>query len=235
MIQAATSVNCSPIKPSFKRTDKTELMQETTDLINDINNSGGIHNVDENTMERLRGLVEKIEVDPDSKVMKPLKTFLLTLITLATGTILTRGTAGKVFYAVKDKGFATKLFTKLGQNLSSLTETVGTKTAAAENMGKVKKYSIQGLNYVMNKLNDYAEKGVTATKDSADFIKAKGEKLTKQITNAVGSAIGLGTTGAALSVDKDGNGRSDMLELNGKKKEQDAIKDLVVAIADAAL
>ena len=85
----------------------------------------------------------------------------------------------------------------------------------------------------MNKINGFTEKGLA--KDAPEFVKAKGEKLIKTVTNAVGSAIGLTTTGAALSVDKDGNGRSDMLEINGKKKEQEAIKDLVIAVADAAL
>ena len=234
MIQAATSINCSPIKPSFKSNEsRTELMQDTTALINDISNSGGIKNVDENTMERLRGLVEKIEVDSDSKVMKPLKTFLLTCITLATGTILTRGTAGRVFYAVKDKNFAQKMFSKLGGKLDTSTEGLKKLAASTENAGKIKKYSVKGLNYVMEKINGFAEKGLA--KDAPGFEKAKGEKLIKTVTNAVGSAIGLTTTGAALSVDKDGNGRSDMLEINGKKKEQEAIKDLVIAVADAAL
>lgn len=234
MIQAATSINCSPIKPSFKSNEsRTELMQDTTALINDISNSGGIKNVDENTMERLRGLVEKIEVDSDSKVMKPLKTFLLTCITLATGTILTRGTAGRVFYAVKDKNFAQKMFSKLGGKLDISTEELKKLAASTENAGKIKKYSVKGLNYVMEKINGFAEKGLA--KDAPEFVKAKGEKLIKTVTNAVGSAIGLTTTGAALSVDKDGNGRSDMLEINGKKKEQEAIKDLVIAVADAAL
>lgn len=234
MIQAATSINCSPIKPSFKSNEsRTELMQDTTALINDISNSGGIKNVDENTMERLRGLVEKIEVDSDSKVMKPLKTFLLTCITLATGTILTRGTAGRVFYAVKDKNFAQKMFSKLGGKLDISTEGLKKLAASTENAGKIKKYSVKGLNYVMKEINGFAEKGLA--KDAPEFVKAKGEKLIKTVTNAVGSAIGLTTTGAALSVDKDGNGRSDMLEINGKKKEQEAIKDLVIAVADAAL
>ena len=234
MIQAATSINCSPIKPSFKSNEsRTELMQDTTALINDISNSGGIKNVDENTMERLRGIVEKIEVDSDSKVMKPLKTFLLTCITLATGTILTRGTAGRVFYAVKDKNFAQKMFSKLGGKLDISTEGLKKLAASTENAGKIKKYSVKGLNYVMEKINEFAEKGLA--KDAPEFVKAKGEKLIKTVTNAVGSAIGLTTTGAALSVDKDGNGRSDMLEINGKKKEQEAIKDLVIAVADAAL
>ena len=227
MIQAATSINCSPIKPSFKSNEsRTELMQDTTALINDISNSGGIKNVDENTMERLRGLVEKIEVDSDSKVMKPLKTFLLTCITLATGTILTRGTAGRVFYAVKDKNFAQKMFSKLGGKLDISTEGLKKLAASTENAGKIKKYSVKGLNYVMEKINGFAEKGLA--KDAPDeFVKAKGEKLIKTVTNAVGSAIGLTTTGAALSVDKDGNGRSDMLEINGKKKEQEAIKEMM--------
>ena len=234
MIQAATSINCSPIKPSFKSNEsRTELMQDTTALINDISNSGGIKNVDENTMERLRGIVEKIEVDSDSKVMKPLKTFLLTCITLATGTILTRGTAGRVFYAVKDKNFAQKMFSKLGGKLDISTEGLKKLAASTENAGKIKKYSVKGLNYFMEEINGFAEKGLA--KDAPEFVKAKGEKLIKTVTNAVGSAIGLTTTGAALSVDKDGNGRSDILEIDGKKKEQEAIKDLVIAVADAAL
>ena len=71
-----------------------------------------------------------------------------------------------------------------------------------------------------------------AAKDSAEFVTKKAENLTKRTVQAVGSAVGLTTTGAALSVDKDGNGKSDMLEFREKKKEQKAVIELASAVLD---
>ena len=229
MIQATTSINCSPIKPSFKqRNNNTELMTDAAEIIK----STDLKNLDEDKLQDLKGIVEKIEVNPDSKIQGPLKTFALSLITLATGTLLSRGTASKGFYLVKDKAFTQKMFSKLGTKLAQSTKFIEGKAAAADTMGRFKKYSYKALNYLMEQTNKFSEKGVKAAKDSAEFLTQKAENLTKKTVQAVGSAVGLTTTGAALSVDKDENGKSDMLEFREKKKEQKAVIDLASAVLD---
>ena len=230
MIQATTSINCSPIKPSFKQQRKnTELMEEAAELIK----STDLKNLDDDKLQDLKGIVERIEINPESKVQGPLKTFALSLITLATGTLLSRGTASKGFYLIKDKAFAQRMFSKLGTKLAQSTKFIEGKAAAADTMGKFKKYSYKSLNYLMEQTNKFSEKGVKAAKDSAEYLTQKAENLTKKAIQAVGSAVGLTTTGAALSVDKDENGKSDMLEFREKKKEQKAVIELASAVLDA--
>ncbi len=231
MIQA-TSVNCSPIKPtSFKRSESrnVEVMEDAAEFIK----TADLKNVDEDTMDRLKNIVENIEVDKDSKVMGPLKTFLLSGITLATGTLLSKGTANKLFYLVKDKGFAQKCFAGMGKSLTTATESLARKAEAAESLGKFKKYSLKGLNYIAQELDKFATKGTTAAVDSKDFLIQKAEKVTKAVSSTIGSVFGLTTTGAALAVDKDGNGRSDVLEIRDKKREQKAVTELAAAVLDA--
>ena len=230
MIQSTTSINCSPIKPSFKqRNNNTELMEDAAELIK----STDLKNLDDEKLQDLKGIVEKIEVNPDSKVQGPLKTFMLSLITLATGTLLSRGTASKGFYLIKDKAFAQKMFTKLGNKVAQATQFAQKKAAAAETMGKFKKYSFKALNFLMDKTNKFSENGVKAAKDSAEFLTQKAENLTKKAVQGIGSAVGLTTTGAALAVDKDKNGKSDMLEFREKKREQKAVIELASAVLDA--
>ena len=137
MIQATTSINCSPIKPSFKQNQNTELMADAAEIIK----STDLKNLDEDKLQDLKGIVERIEVNPESKIQGPLKTFALSLITLATGTLLSRGTASKGFYLIKDKAFTQKMFSKLGTKLAQSTKFIEGKAAAAETMGRFKKYS----------------------------------------------------------------------------------------------
>ena len=229
MIQSTTSVKSTQIRPSFKKDHRnTELMSDAAQVIK----STDLKNLDEDKLQEIKGIVEKIEVNPDSKIQGPLKTFALSLITLATGTLLSRGTASKGFYLVKDKPLVQKLFSKFGNKLGQASEFLKNKAANSENLSKFKKYSYKTFDYLMNKLNAFSEKGVNAAKDSAEFVTKKAENLTKRTVQAVGSAVGLTTTGAALSVDKDGNGKSDMLEFREKKKEQKAVIELASAVLD---
>lgn len=226
----ATSVNCAPIRPSFKKNEKNvELMRDVADLVKDTKD---IKNVDEDTMQRLKGIVENIEINPDSKIQKPLKTLALSLITLATGTLLSSGTACKGFYMVKDKKIVQDLFAKLGKKMVSSTDVLQQK-ALQEGISKTKKYFYQASNYLLGQLNNYAEKGVKAGKDSAEFLTQKAENLTKKAVQTIGGAVGLTTSGAALAVDNDGNGKSDILEFKEKKNEQKAVLELASAVLDA--
>lgn len=228
-----TSVNCAPIRPSsvsFKRNENNvELMKDAADLLK---NTKDIKNVDEDTMQRLKGIVEKIEINPDSKIQKPLKTLALSLITIATGTLLSRGTASKGFYMVKDKPFVQTLFTKFGQKMAESKDVLQQK-AVQEGLTKTKKYFYKGANYLAGLLDNYAEKGVKASKDSVEFLTQKAENLTKKAVQTIGGAVGLTTSSAALAVDNDQNGKSDILEFKEKKNEQKAVLELASAVLDA--
>lgn len=229
----STSINCAPIRPSavsFKRNENNvELMRDTAELLK---NTKDIKNVDEDTMQRLKGIVEQIEINPDSKIQKPLKTLALSAITLATGTLLSRGTASKGFYMVKDKPFVQDLFAKLGNKMASSAKALNQK-ALQDNGSKTKTYFYKGLNYLYGKLNEVAEKGVKAGKDSAEFLTQKAENLTKKTIQTIGGTVGFTTSTAALAVDKDKNGKSDILEFKEKKNEQKAVLELASAVLDA--
>lgn len=230
MLESTQSVGCAPIKPSFKRTN-TETLERTTQLLRE---SNGLKNLDEDTVEKLKGIVSDIEVNPESKVQGPLKTLVLSVLTLATGTLLSRGTATKLFYTVKDKQFVQSGFSKLGQSMASAIASAAEKAKTNESAGTVRKYFFKGVNYLAEQTGRFSEKGLD--KQSPEFVTKVGENLVKKAVQATGSAVGLTTTGAALAVDKDGNGKSDMLESRGledNKKTQKAVIDLASAVIDA--
>lgn len=230
MLESTQSVGCAPIKPSFKRTN-TETLERTTQLLRE---SNGLKNLDEDAVEKLKGIVSDIEVNPESKVQGPLKTLVLSVLTLATGTLLSRGTATKLFYTVKDKQFVQNGFTKLGNKMSTAILNAAEKAKNNESAGTVRKYFFKGVNYLVEQTGRFSEKGLD--KQSPEFVTKVGENLVKKAVQATGSAVGLTTTGAALAVDKDGNGKSDMLESRGledNKKTQKAVIDLASAVIDA--
>lgn len=230
MLESTQTVSCSPIKPSFKRTN-TDTLERTTQLLRE---SKGLKNLDEDTVEKLKGIVSDIEVNPNSKVQGPLKTLALSCLTLATGTLLSRGTATKFFYMIKDKNIAKKGFEKLGKSLSTSIVNIANKTKENESAGAVRKYCFKGLNYIAEQIGRFSEKGLD--KQSPEFVTRVGEKIVKKAVQATGSAVGLTTTGAALAVDKNGNGKSDILEsrsFEDNKKTQKAVIDLASAVLDA--
>lgn len=230
MLESTQSVGCAPIKPSFKRTN-TETLEKTTQLLRE---SNGLKNLDEDTVEKLKGIVNDIEVNPDSKVQGPLKTLVLSVLTLATGTLLSRGTATKLFYTVKDKKIVKNGFSKLGNSMSSAIANAAEKAKNNESAGTVRKYFFKGVDYLAEQVGKFSEKGID--KQSPEFAMKVGENIVKKAVQATGSAVGLTTTGAALAIDKNGNGKSDMLESRGfedNKKTQKAVIDLASAVIDA--
>lgn len=230
MLEATQSVGCSPIKPSFRRTN-TETLERTTQLLRQTNS---LKNLDEDTVEKLKGIVQDIEVDPKSKVQGPLKTLVLSVLTLATGTLLSRGTATKLFYTVKDRDITQKAFTKLGKAMANSAAKAAKNAEINETAGAARKYFYKGVNCLVEKAGKCTETGLD--KNAPDYMTRKAENLVKKSVQAVGSAVGLTTTGAALSVDKNGNGKSDMLESRGiedSKKTQKAVIDLASAVLEA--
>ena len=230
MLESTQTVSCSPIKPSFKRTN-TETLERTTQILRE---SNGLKNLDEDTVEKLKGIVSDIEVNPESKVQGPLKTLVLSCLTLATGTLLSRGTATKLFYTVKDKQFVQNSFAKIGKSMIKGIANTAEKAQANESAGVARKYFFKGVNYIAEQISRFSENGLD--KQSPEFVTKVGEKIVKKVVQATGSAVGLTTTGAALAVDKNGNGKSDMLEsrnFENDKKTQKAVIDLASAVLDA--
>ena len=208
-----------------------DTIRRTTDLIRGTNN---FKNLDADSMEKIRDYIEKTEVKEGSK-LAPLKTLALSLATIGMGVLLTRGSANRLFYAIKDKQFAQKGFGKLGNKFFNWLETSSKKAKLNETAGTARKYFFKGVEYVTNKIGNIAQKGIA--KDAPEFATKVGENLTKKAFQTVGTGVGLVSTGAALSVDKNGDGKSDILNTgdvtNTQKKNQAAVVDLVTAIIDA--
>jgi len=223
-----TTANSTPIKPSFGRVDVAKL-EQTTDLLRGIDVSK-IKNgqIDEDTLETLKDYVNGINVNENSKVQGPLKTFALSLLTLGTGMLLTKGTASKFFYMLKDKNFAQAMFKKLGVKLAKYSKSIAQKAKMNETAGAARKYFFKGLDFASKKIGEFASKNTKSLAQQA-------EKLTKTAFDTAGAITGLVTTGAALSVDKDDNGRSDILESKSKedKKAQKAVLDFAQVVLDA--
>ena len=175
--------------------------------------------------------VERIEVNPDSKIQGPLKTFVLSLFTLASGTLIARGSANKLFGLAKNKKFATSFFQKFGEKFAKVVGKASEK-AAAETKG-VKKYIFGGLNTVAEHVSNFAKKGIKNKKGTPVYAQKIGEKLSEEAVNTAASVAGFASTAAGLAVDKNGNGKSDILELGKNKREQEAITNLAAAVLDA--
>lgn len=230
-----TSINCTPVRPSFAGVDRQKL-EETTELLRGINvDKIKRGNLDEDTVDRIKDYVKNIDVNPDSKVQGPLKTFVLSLLTLGTGMLVTKGTAGKLFYQFQKKAWSKPIFDKLGVNLQKVTTKLSEKAALNETAGAARKYFFKALNHIAQKANKFAEKGLDVAKDTPEFLSAKAKKLTESAVDFIGAATGLTTTGLALSVDKDNNGRSDILEARTTedKKTQKAVLDFATTVLDA--
>lgn len=215
---------------SMKRINP-DTIRRTTDLIKGTNN---FKNLDADSMEKIRDYIEKTEVKDDSK-LAPLKTLGLSLATIGIGVLLTRGSATRLFYAMKDKQFVQKAFGKIGDKLFKGIE-IATKNAKLnETAGIARKYFFKGVEYLAKKTGKIAEKGIA--KDAPEFATKVGENLTKKAFQTAGTGVGLVTTGAALSVDKDGDGKSDIINsgdiTSAQKKNQTAVVDLMTAILDA--
>ena len=228
MIQATSSVNCSPIKPSFKSAISADTMNDLSSLIEE---TDGFRRVDEDNLSRLKDIVENIEVNPDSKIQGPLKTFVLSLFTLASGTLIARGSANKLFGLAKNKKFATSFFQKFGEKFAKVVGKASEK-AAAETKG-VKKYIFGGLNTFAEHVSNFAKKGIKNKKGTPVYAQKIGEKLSEEAVNTAASVAGFASTAAGLAVDKNGNGKSDILELGKNKREQEAITNLAAAVLDA--
>lgn len=225
------SVGYQSLGRSNMKSFNPEAIRRTTDLIKGTNN---FKNIDADSMEKIRDYIEKTEVKEGSK-FAPLKTLALSLATIGIGVLVSRGSANRLFYAIKDKQFVQKYFGKLGEKLFKFMETASKNAKLNETAGTVRKYFFKGVEYVTNKIGNIAQKGIA--KDAPEFATKVGENLTKKAFQTVGTGVGLVSTGAALSVDKDSDGKSDILTsgdvTNAQKKNQAAVVDLVTAIIDA--
>ena len=231
-----TSMNCTSLKPSFGNS-KVARLEETTELLRDIDvNKIKSGNLDEDTLDKIKDYVNGIEVDEKSKVQGPLKTLALSLLTLGTGMLITKGTANKFFYMLKDKQVVQKMFKKMGVYFAKLNRNIANKAKLNETAGAARKYFFKGLDYVSKKVAEFAAKGTTSA-GVGKTLTAQAEKLTKATFNTVGALTGLVTTGAALSVDKDDNGRSDIIEGKNKenKRTQKAVIDFAEVLLDSAV
>lgn len=225
------SVGYQPSDFGNMRRLNPDTIRRTTDLIRGTNN---FRDLDADTMEKIRDYIEKTEVKEGSK-LAPLKTLGLSLATIGIGVLFSRGSATRLFYAIKDKQFVQKAFGKMGDMLFKGIETATKNAKLNETAGTARKYFFKGIEYVAKKTGKIAEKGIA--KDAPEFVTKVGENLTKKAFQTAGTGVGLVTTSAALSVDKDGDGKSDIIHsgdiTNTQKNNQTAVVDLLTAILDA--
>ena len=85
----------------------------------------------------------------------------------------------------------------------------------------------------MDFITKKATKGVKSKKGSNAYYEKAGKQITEKFVDTAASIVGFSTTAAGLAVDKDNNGKSDVLEVGNKKREREAITDLAGAVLDA--
>lgn len=201
-----------------------------------LENTGDLKNIDADTFNRLKDIVNNVEVDPESKVQGPLKT-VMTAVLLAGASALTAKVA------------AGRIMTFLGKNTTIL-EKASKGIMNLINKGKkylkgnpnIKEKTLKGailraFQSAIKWVDKYSTKGIG---DSLKAIKGKGSQAQKAmlrgenlIKNATGMVAAAGATSKTLyetTKDEDKNGVADIAE--GKKTPS---KELTSALLDCAL
>jgi len=196
--------------------------------------------IDADTFEQLKDLIDKVEVDPNSKIQGPLKT-VLTAIALA-------GASGLTAAAVAGRGLGflqknTKIVDKFGKFLM---EKMDSMAKALKKNSAFKKKSLKGavlreIQNIISKAENFAKNG---TKNITKEFKGKGsvaKRNTEQgkylIDKGVRSVAAVGVGGKTLketTMDSDKNGIADIHE-NAQKKSSSASSKLAEAIIAAAI
>ena len=196
--------------------------------------------IDADTFERIKDLLDKMEVDPNSKIQGPLKTVLMAL-SLAGASALTAS-------AVTAKGLTflqknTKLIDNAGKYFVDL---LAQAKKSLKNNPNIKAKSFKGavvrfVNNSLNKLDAFSKKAV---KEQTKGIKGPGsvaKKATEQgkylvnrtIQTTAATVVG-GKTLKETTIDKDKNGIADFQE-KGKQDSSSVTQKLAEAIIATAV
>ncbi len=238
-----SSVNCSPIRPSFGQEQTNKRQTIDFDKAADVINSIDVHNFDERSARNIAKLADAInETEENAKYTKPLKQFLTTVSLAFASGIVAKGTAAKVMQAVEKNvpvmDWISKEATRYGQKFAS-----GIKVSDARNFkGFVSRLADDSVNWVkgfakkglkQSQVDDFIEKNAkdVANAQETAFLKdaaATQNALRKVISNAAALSTGAGVI-VQTTKDKNEDGVPDMYQ--GKQAKDDALRDKLVEAA----
>ena len=209
-----TAINYSmPVRQMYSP-EKAKQMEAIAQLIGD---TTSIQSLDEDKFNRMKEIVDGIEVAPESK-FKPLKT-VTTAVLLTGASVLSAHAFGR-----RIVGFLSKN-TGLMESLSKrLMNTIGNAKKYINNSGALKQKNIKGAIARFGKstvefIEKQSKKGI---ENELKVLKGKGSKTAKtalQGQNLIKKAVGAGfgasagvSTLTSATKDSDGNGIADIAE-----------------------
>lgn len=174
MIQA-TSMNCTPIKPtSFKGTDKTATLSASADLLNSFEEDG----LTENNFNNLKDISEDLHDGP-------LKTFAKIAGIAGGAAIAAKLTTAKLLTKItKSKTIQNNVAQPAVKSLSKALSTAKNNIAKSKHLGEktVKGFFVNNTNKFLNWLDKYGQTGVEDTIKNID-------KDMNKIANATKASI----------------------------------------------
>ena len=238
-----SSVNCSPIRPSFGQEQTNKRQTIDFDKAADVINSIDVHNFDERSARNIAKLADAInETEENAKYTKPIKQFLTTVsLALATG-VIAKGSSVKFVGAIEKNvpvmDWISKEATRFGQKIASKIEV----SNARNFKGFVSRLADDSKNWMQNfakkglkddTIQDFVEKNAKDLMDAQEVAFLKEAAVTqnglkKVIANTAAVSAGAGVVGQATK-DKNKDGVPDMYQ--GKQAKEDALRDKLVEAA----
>lgn len=213
--------------------NRTEAIKEAAQVLE---NTGDLRNIDADTFNRLKDIVDNVEVDPESKVQGPLKTVMTAVLLAGASAITAKVAAGRILT------FLSKNTTILEKASKTIMDLIAKSKKYLKGNPNIKAKTLKGavlraFQSVVKWLEGYSKKGIG---DALKAITGKGAKAQKAllqgenlIKNTAGAVAAAGATSKTIyetTKDKDGNGVADIAE--GKKSPS---KELTNALIDCAL
>lgn len=237
-----SSINCSPIRPSFGQEqmsrNKTIDWERAADILNGID----VKNMDERSAKNIEKLAAAInETEENKRYTKPLKQFLTTVsLALASG-IVAKGSATKFVQAIEKNvpvlDWISKEATRFGKQIKiKVSDERNFKgfvsRLADDSMTWLKNFAQKGLKNEV--VQDFVEKNAKDLMNAQEVAFLKEAAVTqnglkKVISNTAGVSGGIYTIGQTTK-DKNKDGIPDMYQ--GKEAKEDILRDKLI---DAAI
>lgn len=213
--------------------NRKEAIKEAAQVIE---NTGDIRNIDADTFNKLKDIVDNVEVDPNSKVQGPLKTVMTAVLLAGASALTAKVAAGRIMT------FLSKNTTILEKASKTIMNLLAKGKKYLKGNPNIKAKSLKGavlraFQTTIKWIENYSKKGIGESLKAISGKGAKaqkallqGENLIKSATGAVAAAGATTKTLYETTKDKDGNGVADITE--GKKSPS---KELTTALIDCAL
>lgn len=201
-----------------------------------LENTGDLKNIDADTFNKLKDVVNSVEVNPESKVQGPLKTVMTAVLLAGASALTAKVAAGRIMT------FLGKNTTILEKASKTIMDVIAKSKKYLKGNPNIKAKTLKGgvlraFQSAIKWIENYSKKGIGENLKAITGKGAKAQKALLQgenlIKNAAGVVAATGATSKTIyetTKDKDQNGVADIAE--GKKTPS---KEITNALIDCAL